>query len=137
MTPDLTRRSALRALVGAATLTVPATALASDDTIPTHDLTSAEAQFKIADRMHDLCSELSFIMTNVDGARWYARVCPHFMGQPNYQIQPMETPPMLRLQQALSMAAAALNEMQPGHWRQDFSLEGGFAIVTNNNWRRE
>lgn len=136
---DLTRRDALRALAGGAALAIPTTALAApaDDTIPAENLTLPEAQIKIAERMHELCSELSLVLTHLHGGNWYVRVCPHFLGQPNYQVQPMQTSPELRLQQGLTMASAALEELQPGAWRQGHNLEAGFAIITNDEWRNQ
>jgi hypothetical protein len=118
---QITRRTILSGIATATAVCVPGMALASPRT-----------QKEIALRVHDLAAELSELLDELDGGQWYVRVSPTYYGNPTYKIQPVDTSAKLRVEQGLSIAAAALNELQPGAWRREVALDHGFAIIVND-----
>jgi hypothetical protein len=87
-------------------------------------------QKDIAQRVRALSDEMSRLLDHLDNGQWWVRVSPTFNGLSNYHIEPVTLSARLRLYRALSMAAAALDELCPADWHTHCDLELVLVSIT-------
>lgn len=122
---SLSRRSVFGGLAASPMLALPA--LAAQE---------PASQKEIAQRVRDLAGEMSELLAAVDSGGWKIEVKPALSGVWRYELERTDLDATVRLQQALTAAARALNELQPGAWRVGCNVPMGFATITNDEWRR-
>lgn len=119
----LSRRSVFGGIAAAPALALPA--LAAQEPAP---------QKEIAQRLRELAGEMSELLAALDGGGWQVEVKPALAGTWRYELERVDLSARIRLDQGLTMARKALEELAPGQWRADHNVTMGFALIMNDGW---
>jgi hypothetical protein len=103
--------------------------------LPASAAQAPATQTDISDRVRALAGEMSNLLAMLDDRGWRVEVRPARSGIWQYEFERLDLDANVRLQRAMTTAAGALNELQPGSWRVSCNVPMGVALIANDDWR--